>query len=68
MDDIFFPKLGSFPGVQYTDKHTEQRYCLYRIFVQIGVLGDNSTKLAPRLAESQELCTLTKARKYFTTF
>jgi len=49
--------------VQYTNIHTEQRYCLYCIFVQIWVLGDNSTKLADHLAESRGLYTLTKTKK-----
>jgi len=55
-------------GVQYANTHTEQRYCLYCIFVQIRVLGDNSTKLAHRLAESQQLYTLTKTKKLLVTF
>jgi len=44
-------KWDRLPGVQYANIHTEQRYCLYFIFAQIWVLGDNSTKLGHRLAE-----------------
>jgi len=61
-------KWDLLPGVQYTNIHTEQRYCPYYIFVQIWVLGDNSTKLAHPLAESQGLYTLTKTKKLVITF
>jgi len=56
------------PSVRYADMHTEQRYCLYCVFAQICVLGDNFTKLAHRLAESQGLYTLTKPKKLLITF
>ena len=60
---IIVQKGDRLTGVQYTNIHTEQRYCLYCIFVQIWVLGDNSTKLADHLAESRGLYTLTKTKK-----
>ena len=56
------------PGVRYANRLTEQRYCLHCIFAHIWVLGDNSTKLAHRWAESQGLYTLTKIRKLLPTF
>ena len=41
--------------VEYTNIHTEQRYCPYCIFAQIWVLGDNSTKLAHCLAVTRTI-------------
>ena len=48
-------KWDRLPSVRYTNTHTERRPCLYCIFVQIWALGDNCTKLAHLLAESQPL-------------
>jgi len=56
------------PCVQYANIHTKQRYCLYCIFAQVWVLGDNSTKLACHLAESQGWYTLTNSKKLLITF
>jgi len=53
--------------VRYANIHTEQRYCLYCIFAQIWVLGDNFTKLVPCLAESQGLHTSMKTKKLLIT-
>jgi len=65
---VLSQKWDCLPSVRYTNIHTEQRYCLYSIFVQIWVLGDNSTKLAHCLAESQGLFTLTKPDKLVIVF
>jgi len=43
-------KWDHFRGVLDANIHTEQRYCLYCIFAQIRVLGDNSTKTAALLS------------------
>ena len=65
---VLSQKWDRLPSVQYANIHAEQRHCLYCIFVWIWVLGDNSTKLASRLAESQGLDTLTKTKKLLITF
>jgi len=54
---VLSQKWDRLPGVRYTSTHTERRYCLYCICAQLRVLGDNSTKLAHCLAESQGLYT-----------
>jgi len=64
---LFYQKWGRLPGVWYINIHTEQRYCLCYIIAQILVLSDNSTKLAPCLAKSQGLYTLTKTEKLLIT-
>ena len=61
-------KWDRLPGVQYANTHTEQRGCLYCILVQTWALGGNSTKRAPRLAQSQRLYTLTKTKKLLAAF
>jgi len=65
---VFPPKWDQLPGVRYANIYTEQRYCLYCIFMQLWVLGGNSTKLAPRLAEPQRIYTLTETKQLLLTF
>jgi len=48
------PKSRTIYPVCDTPIHREQKYCLYCMLVQIWVLGVNSTKLAHRLAESEQ--------------
>jgi len=66
--EMLSQKWDCLPGVQYINLDTEQRYCLYRMFAQIPVLGDKSTKLAHCLAESQRLYTFTKPKELLVTF
>jgi len=57
------PELGLFTRCAVRQHTPEQRCCLYCTFVQVGVRGHTSTKLARCLAESQGLCALTKPKK-----
>ena len=65
---VFSQKWDHLPGVWYTNIRTEQRYCLYCIFVQIWVLGNNCTRPEHCLAESQGIYTLTKTNKLLNPF
>ena len=59
---------GRLASVCYANIQAEQRNCPYCMFVQMWVLGDNATELAPGLAELQGLHARMKTRKLLIMF